>query len=132
MLISTGILHTLGELFSGMSLITGVLVIVGHVLIVVELFQPSRGIVGYCGALALLSGIVVRMLMGGTILMLFIMVFLSVAIILSMHILMLCLQKRPWLTHALAIQLEEKASEEAEAKTDEKEETVQGKEALHK
>ena len=126
MIVSTGIMHTLGELFSGMSLITGVLVIVGHILIVVELFQPSRGIVGYCGALALLSGIVVRMLMGGKILMLFIMVFLSVALILSMHILMLCLQKRPWLTHALAIQLEEKASEEVAAKAEsaEKDETV--------
>ena len=126
MLTSTGILHTLGALFSGMSLITGVLAIVGHLLIVVELFQPSRGIVGYCGAVALLCGIVVRMLMGGTILMLFIMVFLSVTVILSMHILMLCLQKRAWLTHALALKLEEKASEEAAAKTEpaEKDETT--------
>ena len=125
MLISTGILHTLGELFSGMSLVTFVLMIAGHVLVVVELFQPSRGIVGFCGALAIVSGIVVRMLMGGTILMLFILVFLSVTIILAMHILMLCLQKRAWLTHALALKLEERASEETAAKeAAEKEETV--------
>ena len=118
MIVSTGILHTLGALFTGMSLVTGVLMIVGHILVVVELFQPARGIVGYCGALAIVSGIVVRMLMGGTILMLFMMVFISVTIILSMHILMLCLQKRAWLTHALALKLEEKANEEAAAKAE--------------
>ncbi|MDE7395968.1 MAG: hypothetical protein K2M95_07620 [Clostridiales bacterium] len=112
MLFCTGILNTLGDLFSGMSLITFVLVITGHILIVIELFQPSRGIVGYCGVLVLLCGIVVRMLSGGTLLMLFIMVFISVVIILSVHVLMLCLQKKAWLTHALALKLEEKASED--------------------
>lgn len=112
MIVCTGILNTLGELFSGMSLITFVLMITGYMLIVVELFQPSRGVVGYCGVFVLLCGIAVRMLSGGTLLMLFIMVFASVVIILSAHILMLCLQKKAWLTHALALKLEEKASED--------------------
>ena len=112
MIVSVGILNTLGELFSGMSIVTFVLVITGHILIVVELFQSSRGIVGTCGILALLCGIVVRMLSGGTLLMLFFMTFFSVVIVFIVHLLMLRFQKKAWLTHALALKLEEKASED--------------------
>lgn len=113
MIVSAGILKTLGELFSDMSIVTFILFIVGYMLIVIELFQPSHGIVGGCGALALACGIVVRMLSGGTLLMLFIMVFIGVSCVLSAHGIMLWVQKKAWLTHALALKLEENASEDA-------------------
>lgn len=91
------------ELFAQMSVVTYICLLTGLMLIIVEFFQPSRGIFGYSGLTLLILGIVVRMIGRGTVAMLFMMVFFSVAVILIAHTVMLWRHKREWLTHSLAL-----------------------------
>lgn len=104
-MVAAGLYHNLTELFSGMSIVTFMLIGMGIMLIVVEFFQPSYGIASGCGVLLLLTGITVRMLSGGTLLMLFYMVSISAAVLFAAHILMLVTQKRAWLSTSLALKL---------------------------
>lgn len=106
MLISAGLRHSLYELFTGMSVATFILVALGLMLVVIEFFQPAHTVPTYCGVLLILCGITVRMLSGGTIVMLFFMVLFCVIVILAAHVLMLITQKKAWLTASLALKLQ--------------------------
>ena len=105
MLIAAGLRSNLAELFAGMSVVTFMLILVGLMLIVVEFFQPSYGFPTACGSALVLLGITVRMLSGGTLVMLFFMVFFCAVLLLTVHMLMLLTQKRAWLATSLAFTL---------------------------
>lgn len=106
MTVAAGLLHNLTELFSGMSVVSFILTVVGIILIVTEYFQPSRGYLSVCGAVLTVSGIIVRMLSGGTFIMLFFMIFFIVTILFAAHIIMLIFQKKEWLMQSVAFKLE--------------------------
>ena len=95
----------LSGLFGDMSIVTFMLLVLGLMLIVVEFFQPSYRFPTYCGSVLIALGIIVRMLSGGTLLMLFYMVFGCAAVLIAAHLIMLVTQKRPWLSHSLALKL---------------------------
>ncbi len=111
-MIAAGLWHNLTELFSGMGIVTLMLFAVGLMLIVIEFYQPSYGIPTYCGVTLLLAAIVIRMLAGGTFVMLFFMVFFCSVILVAAHLLMLCTQKRIWLTQSLTLKLENSMRED--------------------
>ena len=102
------------ELFQNMSVTTFMLVTLGIMLIVVEFFQPSHRFPTYCGIVLIALGITLRMLGGGTFIMLFYMLFFCTVIIFAVHIIMLATQKKAWLTQSLALKLESSISEEDE------------------
>ncbi len=113
-MISAGLRNNLVELFTGMSVVTFILLSLGLMLIVVEFFQPAHKISAYCGAVLTLCGIAVRMLSGGTLVMLFFMVFFCAVVLLAAHILKLFTQKRAWLATSLALKLERSVQEETD------------------
>ncbi|WP_251617953.1 NfeD family protein [Pumilibacter muris] len=113
-MIAAGLQHNLIELFSGMSVVTFILVALGLMLIVIEFFQPAHRISAYCGAALTFCGIAVRMLSGGTLVMLFFMVFFCAVVLLAAHILKLFTQKKAWLATSLALKLERSVQEEAD------------------
>ncbi len=115
MTIAAGLYRNLTQLFSGMSVVTFILWTAGLMLIVVEFFQPAKGILASCGAVLVLLAITVRMLAGGTLVMLFYMTFFSVSILLMAHMLMLVTQKRAWLSTSLALKLERSVREESDS-----------------
>ncbi|MDE6398016.1 MAG: hypothetical protein K2L51_01715 [Clostridiales bacterium] len=111
-MICAGLLTNFSELFGGMSIVTFMLIASGLILIVVEFFQPSYGIAAGCGALITLTGITVRMLSGGTLIMLFFMVFFCAVVLCAAYTLMLVTQKRAWLSTSLALKLKRSVLEE--------------------
>ena len=113
-MIAAGLRSNLAELFAGMSVVTFMLILVGLMLIVVEFFQPSYGFPTACGSALVLLGITVRMLSGGTFIMLFYMVLIIAVVILGAHMLMLATQKKPWLTQSLALKLENALPEDTD------------------
>lgn len=112
MLIAATLKHNLTELFAGMSTASFVLTLLGLMLIVVEFFQPSHGIAAACGAVLTICGVVVRMLSGGTSVMLFFMVFFIAVVLLAAHMLALRTQKKAWLTQSLALKLQNDVQEQ--------------------
>ena len=111
-MICAGLLTNLSELFGGMSIATFMLITAGLILIVVEFFQPSYGIAAGCGALITLTGITVRMLSGGTLIMLFFLTLFCAIVLIAAYTLMLVTQKRAWLTTSLALKLKRSVLEE--------------------
>lgn len=91
------------KLFSEMSVVTFILLVLGIMLVVTEFFSPARGVVGALGALLLALGVAVRMLAGGTLAMLFLLIAFIAAIVLPVHLVMMRLHKHDWLAHALAL-----------------------------
>ena len=102
----------LSGLFGDMSIVTFMLLVLGLMLIVVEFFQPSYRFPTYCGSVLIALGIIVRMLSGGTLLMLFYMVFGCAAVLIAAHLIMRVTQKRPWLSHSLALKLKRSMQED--------------------
>lgn len=98
---------SLGEefvrLFADMSIVCFILLIVGFMLVTTEFFSPARGVVGSVGALLLASGVAVRILCGGTLSMLFIMLSMIACFVLTVHLVMMRLHKRDWLSHSFAL-----------------------------
>lgn len=101
-------------LFSEMSTVTSVCLIVGLILIIIEFYQQSKGVIGVCGLILIAAAIGIRMIGGGTISMLFMMVFFVIAVCFISHLIMLNLQKKSWLTHSLTLAITE-AEEEVRA-----------------
>lgn len=93
------------ELFSQMSVMAFVCLLIGVVLIIVEFFQPISGILITCGSILIIVGVALRMIFGGTFAMMFFMFFFCVAICLCAHIIMLFRHKKDWLTHSLALSI---------------------------
>ena len=106
-LISAGLIKNLTDLITDSSIATVILLGLGLMLIIVEFFQPARGIPSYCGIVLSLCGIVIRMLKSdGTFIMLFYMLFGCALILLVAHVFLSLRQKKAWLTQSLAIKLE--------------------------
>lgn len=91
------------NLMSNMSIVSICTILIGMMLVVIEFYQPARGLVGGVGAALIVTGIVFRMLMRGTVGMLFIMVLFIAGVLMFFHTLMLRIQKKDWLTHSLAL-----------------------------
>lgn len=100
---SMGLAASVGELFAGMSAIVFFFIIIGIMLVVIEFYQPTKGLFALVGALLIGSGIVIRMLGGGTWSMLFLMIFFVAVCILTAHIIMLFFQKSNWLYQSLRL-----------------------------
>lgn len=111
MLLSVGLRQNLYLLFSQMSVATAVLGVVGLALIIIEFFQPAHKIPTYCGTALVLCAIAVRILCGGTFVMLFFMIFFCVLILFAAHLIMLVTQKKAWLATSLAIRLKREVDE---------------------
>lgn len=93
----------ISALFSQMSIVALMCLFLGVILIAVEFFQSTRGVSLVLGIVLLATGIVLRMLADGSVGMLFIMLFAVAAIVFALHILMLVLQKRDWLSASLML-----------------------------
>lgn len=106
MLIAAGLVKNLTELVTDSSLATVILLGLGLMLIIVEFFQPARGIPSYCGIVLVICGIVIRMIIGGSLIMLFYMLFGCAVILLVAHVILSLRPKKAWLTQSLAIKLE--------------------------
>ena len=104
-MISGALYRNLVDLFAGMSAVTVICVSIGLILIVIEFFQPAYKYPTYCGCALIALGVVVRMLGGGTFIMLFYMAFFCVTVLMAAHLIMLVTQKKAWLTHSLALKL---------------------------
>lgn len=92
------------DLFAGMGVAAGICIVLGLVLCIIEIFQPGFGIFGGLGTILILIGIIIRMLQGGTLLMLFIMIFIIVAVLLIAFVIMVRSMKYGWLSRTDFIQ----------------------------
>ena len=86
------------QLFTQMSPIAAICLIVGLILAIIEIFQPGIGIFGTLGAILLVVGVVIRMAAGGTFQQLFYMVFCIVLILVATFLLMIRMARMGWLT----------------------------------
>ena len=80
-------------LFSGMGYLPMIGLLVGLLLLVVELFVPGFGVFGITGGILSVAGITVRMVLGGTMMQLVIMLAFSVAVLIIAFILVLIFAK---------------------------------------
>lgn len=71
------------SLFTEMNVVPAVLLIIGLVLCIVEMFVPGVGAFGITGAICLLGGIIAKMLYGGTVAQMFILMFMLAIILLA-------------------------------------------------
>ena len=104
-MISGALYKNLQDLFGGLSAVTFISVMLGLMRIVVEFFQPAYKYPTYCGVALIALGIVVRMLGGGNFIMLFYMVSFCVTVLIGVHMIMLAVHKKAWLSHSLALKL---------------------------
>ena len=81
------------SLFDGLGYIPMIALIAGVILLCVELFAPGFGIFGIPGSVFAIGGITARMVMGGTLMQLVIMLTVSVAVLIVAFILVLILAK---------------------------------------
>ena len=112
-MLSVGLQENLYLLFSQMSVATSIMCVVGLALIIIEFFQPAHKIPTYCGTALVLCAITVRILCGGTFVMLFFMVFFCALVLFAAHTIMLITQKKAWLSTSLAIKLKKEVDESA-------------------
>ena len=96
-------------LFEDMTASVVVLFALGLILVIAEFFRPMRGLGYGCGAAVLVCAIVLRMLSGGTVGTLFLMLFLTAFILFGAHLFMIALHKREWLLVSSGITDEEGA-----------------------
>lgn len=109
-----GLMESLKNLFADMSIIVLFMIFVGLMFIIIELFQPSKGIFTICGGMLVALGIVFRMLGGGTVVMLFLMLFFVSVVVLLSHFIMLYFQKSQWLSQSLNLAISEHADPKGE------------------
>ncbi len=76
------------QLFSGLSIIAMILLLVGLVLLMVEIFVPGFGIFGILGAIFSLGGIITKICIGTTLTQILIMLAFSVISILILFVLL--------------------------------------------
>ncbi len=109
---------TLGKeiynLFSGMSAVSAVLLLLGLMLIIAEFFRPMRSLGYASGGIVIALAAVVRMLSGASVGTLFLLLFFVAFILFGAHLLMLALQKREWLLLSSGIAEEETGADDAE------------------
>lgn len=76
------------QLFSGLSIIAMILLIVGLVLLMVEVFVPGFGIFGILGCLFSLGGIITKICIGTTLTQILIMLSFSIVCIIILFVLL--------------------------------------------
>ena len=64
------------SLFTEMNVVPAVLLVLGIILCLIEMFVPGFGVFGISGGVCLVGGIVAKMLYGGTVTQMFILIFL--------------------------------------------------------
>lgn len=96
----TNLWEEIYRLFDEMTTPAGILLFVGLLLVVVEIFQSTRMISGGIGLFMTISGIVVRMLCGGSLPMLFALIFICCFVIMAAYVVMLRVCKYGWLSRA--------------------------------
>ena len=79
----------LSTLFSQMGWVSAVLLLAGIALATVEVFLPGFGVWGVTGSICVVLGIVARMLEGGTITQLFILIFMVLIVFTLLFLLMI-------------------------------------------
>ncbi len=70
------------SLFTEINLVPAILLTVGVILCIIEMFVPGFGVFGITGSILLLGGIVAKMLYGGTVTQLFVLIFILAVILL--------------------------------------------------
>ena len=63
------------SLFTEMNLVPAILLIIGLIFCIVEIFIPGFGVFGITGSILLVGGVVAKMLYGGTVTQLFVLLF---------------------------------------------------------
>ncbi len=111
-----GLIASLYDLFADMSIVVLFMILIGLMFLIIELFQPSKGLFAIGGAILVITGIVFRMLGGGTVTMLFLMVFFVCVTLMSAHVIMLYTQKKLWLYQSLNLAINCQSSESEEYK----------------
>lgn len=64
------------SLFTEMNIVPAMLLVLGIILCIIEMFVPGFGVFGITGGVCLVGGIVAKMLYGGTVTQMFILIFL--------------------------------------------------------
>ncbi|MCL2798286.1 MAG: hypothetical protein FWD58_09590 [Firmicutes bacterium] len=108
---SANLADSFAGLFSGLSVAALFLAAAGIMLAAVEMFRPARWRFAFAGGVLIFAGVVLRMLNRGTVGILFWMLLLVAAALLSFHIAALLLHKRAWLAHSKDLMLSEEAAD---------------------
>ena len=70
------------SLFTEMNLVPAILLILGIILCIIEMFIAGFGVFGITGGVCLVGGIVAKILYGGTVTQMFILIFLILILLL--------------------------------------------------
>ncbi len=104
----------IANLFSGMSAVSAVMLLLGLMLIIAEFFRPMRSLGYASGGITVALAVVIRMLSGANVATLYLMLIFVAFILFAAHLLMLALQKREWLLLSSGIADEETGGDDAE------------------
>ncbi len=72
------------SLFTEMNLVPAILLIIGLIFCIVEIFIPGFGVFGITGSILLVGGVVAKMLYGGTVTQLFVLLFIIAVVLIIM------------------------------------------------
>ena len=124
--------NELVTLFTEMHVIPAVCLILGVILSIIEIFTPGYGIFGILGAILVALGIIFRMIFGGSLAQLFIMVFIIAFVVIIAFMIMVRSAKYGWLSRSPIIQNGSALSKEYLAKEDKVNARLLGKEGIVK
>ena len=117
------------SLFTEMNLVPAILLILGLIFCIIEMFVPGFGVFGITGGVCLLGGVVAKMLYGGTVTQLFILLFLIAIVLLIIFGIVVWSAKRGLLSRSPLI-LKETALPENYDQVDAKLEKLIGQEGI--
>ena len=117
------------SLFTEMNLVPAILLILGLIFCIIEMFVPGFGVFGITGGRCLLGGVVAKMLYGGTVTQLFILLFLIAIVLLIIFGIVVWSAKRGVLSRSPLI-LKETALPENYDQVDAKLEKLIGQEGI--
>ncbi len=117
------------SLFTEMNLVPAILLILGLIFCIIEMFVPGFGVFGITGGICLLGGVVAKMLYGGTVTQLFILLFLIAIVLLIIFGIVVWSAKRGLLSRSPLI-LKETALPENYDQVDAKLEKLIGQEGI--
>ncbi len=83
-------------LFTGMKAATGIMLIVGLILIIVKIFQPGQRTFGYLGGIFIVLGVVFRMINDGSSSHLFWLTFMVITILFISYIVSVATNRSGW------------------------------------
>lgn len=85
-------------LFTEMGWVSAVLLSLGIILSMVELFTPGLGVPGICGVVCVVGGIIARMIEGGSFTQLFMLIIIFIFVFILLFLLMVRSAKYGWLS----------------------------------